>query len=97
LTDIYLGCLYKIESLDDFRYKYGIERSEILYMGDDMPDIEAMQNVGLAVAPADAVLEVKAVAHHVSEYGGGKGCVRDVIEQVLKSQGQWNLISHSSQ
>lgn len=97
LTDIYLGCLYKIESLDDFRYKYGIERSEILYIGDDMPDIEVMQSVGLAVAPSDAVLEVKAVAHHVSEYGGGKGCVRDMIEQVLKAQGHWNTMSHSAQ
>ena len=97
VTDIYQSCTFKIEAIDDFRFKYGVEREEILFMGDDMPDIEPMLNVGLGVAPADAVIDVKAVARHVSEYAGGMGCVRDVIEQVLKAQGKWNEMSHNCQ
>ena len=91
ITDLYLGSLDKLNDIDDFRYKYGFEREDILYVGDDVPDIEPMMNVGLSVAPSDAVLEVKAIARHVSEYGGGKGCVRDVIEQVLKARGDWSV------
>lgn len=97
VTDIYLGTPDKLEAVDDFRYKYGLEREDILFMGDDLPDIEVMQNVGLSVAPKDAALEVKAIARHVSEYGGGKGCVRDVIEQVMKARGDWNRKKENKQ
>ena len=89
VTDIYLGVSDKVEALNDFRFKYGIELSEILFMGDDLPDYEVMQLVGFPTCPSDAAPEIVAISNYVSNYGGGKGCVRDVIEQVLKLKGLW--------
>ena len=89
VTDIYLGSTNKVESLEDFRFKYGFELDEILYMGDDLPDFEAMQRVGLPTCPADAATEIIGISSYISNLGGGKGCVRDVIEQVLKLKGLW--------
>ncbi len=63
---------------------------QIMYMGDDIPDVQCMQMAGVACAPADAVPEVKAVAQYISPYTGGAGCVRDVIEKVLKLNSHWN-------
>ena len=59
------------------------------YLNDDVPDIEVMRNVGMATCPRDAVEEVRSISKYISDYKGGKGCVRDVIEQVLKLQGKW--------
>ncbi len=89
VTDIYLGTNDKVDAMEDFRFKYGLELSEILYMGDDLPDFEVMQRVGFPTCPADAAPEIVAISHYVSNYSGGKGCVRDVIEQVLKLKGVW--------
>jgi 3-deoxy-D-manno-octulosonate 8-phosphate phosphatase (KDO 8-P phosphatase) len=58
-------------------------------MGDDIPDYEVMKEAGVSTCPADAAEEIRAVAHYISHFNGGKGCVRDVIEQVLKVQGKW--------
>jgi 3-deoxy-D-manno-octulosonate 8-phosphate phosphatase (KDO 8-P phosphatase) len=63
--------------------------SQVLYMGDDIPDLKTMQMVGLACCPADAVPEIKAIAHYISPIKGGEGCVRDVIEKVLKLNQHW--------
>ncbi|MBM3432023.1 MAG: 3-deoxy-D-manno-octulosonate 8-phosphate phosphatase [Bacteroidetes bacterium] len=60
-----------------------------LYMGDDLPDLSAMMVVGLSACPSDAASELRAVANYISPYGGGRGCVRDVIEQVLRSNNHW--------
>jgi len=89
VTDIYLGVSDKVEAFKDFYYKYDISPQEVLYMGDDIPDLEVMTQVGMATCPADAVEEIKQVASYISAYPGGKGCVRDVLEQVLKLQGKW--------
>jgi len=89
VTDIYLGVSDKVDALEDFRFKYGFELSEILYMGDDLPDYDVMLRVGFPTCPADAAPEIVAISHYISIYGGGKGCVRDVIEQVLKLKGLW--------
>jgi len=89
VTDIYLGTTDKVEALEDFRFKYGLELADILFMGDDIPDWEVMLRVGFPTCPADAAPEIIAVSAYVSSYGGGKGCVRDVIEQVLKLKGLW--------
>lgn len=89
VTDVYLGVSDKVEALDDFRFKYGLELSSILYMGDDMPDYEVMQRVGFPTCPADAAQEIVGLASYISNYKGGEGCVRDVIEQVLKLKGLW--------
>ncbi len=91
IKDIYLGSKNKIADLDDFRNKYNLERHDILYMGDDIPDMETMCACGVSVAPRDAALEVRAIATHVSEYEGGRGCVRDAVEQVMKARGDWDV------
>jgi 3-deoxy-D-manno-octulosonate 8-phosphate phosphatase (KDO 8-P phosphatase) len=73
-----------------------LDWAEVLYMGDDVPDVAAMQMVGLACAPADAVQEVKSIAHYISPIKGGEGCVRDVIEKVLKLNNNWNDLENIS-
>ena len=90
ITDIYLGTHNKIEQLKEYTDIYNIKKESILYMGDDIPDYEVMQLVGLPCCPQDAVPEIKAISKYISHKNGGKGCVRDVIEQVLKVQGKWN-------
>lgn len=78
--------------LDDFIRASGIEAHQILYMGDDLPDLQVMTRVGLPTCPADAVPEIKAVARYISDRKGGRGCVRDVIEQVMRACDQWEVI-----
>lgn len=89
ITDIYLGSSYKIEHFDEFLFKYHLKAENVLYMGDDLPDYEVMQKAGVPCCPADAVEEIKSMAHYISPIAGGKGCVRDVIEQVLRLHGRW--------
>lgn len=89
VTDIYMGSLHKAERLDEFLDIYNISSENVLYMGDDIPDIPPMEMVGLPTCPQDAVPEVKAIAKYISHKNGGNGCVRDVIEQVMKVQGKW--------
>ena len=90
VKDIYLGAHNKIEQLNEYIFNKGITTSQILYMGDDIPDYPVMELVGLPCCPQDAVPEIKAVSKYVSHKSGGKGAVRDVIEQVLKVQDKWN-------
>jgi len=86
---IYLRSHNKIEVMKQFIQTYKIEANEVLYMGDDIPDIQALQFVGISTCPNDAVSEVRAVCDYISHKEGGKGCVRDVIEQTLKAQENW--------
>jgi len=90
LTDIYLGSHNKIEQLNNYLDKHHIDLKNVLYMGDDIPDFPVMKLVGMPCCPQDAVPEIKAISKYVSHKNGGKGAVRDVIEQVLKVQGKWN-------
>jgi len=89
MEDIYLGASVKIKVYDEFLAKYGLNDSEVMFMGDDVPDLEVMRRVGCAVCPKDACPEVKAVSCYVSDRCGGQGCGRDVLEQVLRAQGRW--------
>lgn len=89
MTDIYLGASVKIKIYEDFLAKYHLKEEEVMFMGDDIPDLEIMRRVGCPVCPKDACSEVKAVSIYVSDYQGGYGCGRDVIEQTLKAQGKW--------
>lgn len=89
IVDVFLGADNKIEQYNEFILTYKINPEEILYMGDDVPDYEVMKRVGVATCPNDAVPEIKGISIYVSDKKGGKGCVRDVIEQVLKVQGKW--------
>jgi len=91
ITDIYLSVHDKIETMDEYLDVYGIKRENVLYMGDDIPDYYVMQEVGLPTCPQDAVPEVKGISKYISHKKGGEGCVRDVIEQVMKVQGKWEI------
>lgn len=86
---IYLQSCSKIDDLTDFATKVGVAFEHILFVGDDYPDIEPMQSVGLSVAPSDGADAVRSVASYVSSFGGGQGVVRDAIEQVLRANGDW--------
>jgi 3-deoxy-D-manno-octulosonate 8-phosphate phosphatase (KDO 8-P phosphatase) len=90
ITDIYLGAHNKIEQLDEYLDIYNIKPEHVLYMGDDIPDYPVMKIVGLAACPKDAVQEIQDICIYISQKKGGNGCVRDVIEQVLKVQDKWN-------
>jgi 3-deoxy-D-manno-octulosonate 8-phosphate phosphatase (KDO 8-P phosphatase) len=89
IKDIFLGAHQKTKILEDYIKSHNLKRENILYMGDDLPDYEIMQEIGLPTCPQDAVPEIKNISKYVSHKKGGKGCVRDVIEQVLKVQGKW--------
>ena len=89
LTDVYTGCSVKINTYKDFVARYGLKDDEVMYMGDDVPDLEVMRRVGCPVCPKDACTEVKEVSIYISERKGGYGCARDVIEQTLRAQGLW--------
>ncbi|MBN1820219.1 MAG: HAD hydrolase family protein [Prolixibacteraceae bacterium] len=79
----------KLECLDDFVKNTGIGYQNILYMGDDLVDYQIMKKVGMPTCPLDAVQEIKEISKYISDKKGGEGCVRDVIEQVLRVQGKW--------
>ena len=89
VEDIYLGCGVKIKTYEEFLQKYGLSDEEVMYMGDDIPDLEIMRRVGCPVCPKDACPEIKEVSCYVSDRIGGHGFGRDVIEQVLRAQGKW--------
>ena len=89
VEDIYMGCAVKIVTYEEFLRRYGLSDEKVMYMGDDIPDLEIMRRVGCAVCPKDACAEVKAVSCYVSDLRGGYGCGRDVIEQTLRAQGKW--------
>ncbi len=89
VTDIFMGAHHKIDPINTYLKTKNIDPKNVLYMGDDMPDIPPMQNVGLPTCPQDAIPEVKAISKYISHKNGGNACVRDVIEQVLKSRGDW--------
>ena len=89
VPDVYLGCAVKIKTYEEWLRKYGLTDEEVLYMGDDIPDYEVMRRAGCPCAPADAAPEIKEAAIYISHLQGGYGCGRDVIEQVLRSQGKW--------
>lgn len=86
---IYLNSFNKMECLEEILQKTGLKKSEYLYMGDDLVDLPIMKQIGVPTCPSDAVPEIKAVSLYISNHEGGRGCVRDVIEQVLRSQEKW--------
>jgi len=89
IYDVFLGAENKIEVFNNYISSNKINANEILYMGDDVPDYEVMKIVGVAVCPNDAAQEIKEISIYVSDKKGGEGCVRDVLEQVMRVQGKW--------
>lgn len=90
IKDIHLGTRKKIEKYQTFINKYKLKPHQILYMGDDIPDYPVMKLVGLPTCPLDAAPEIQNISSYISQKKGGLGCVRDVIEQVLRVRGDWN-------
>jgi len=90
VTEVHLGCSDKLESLNTLCAKLNIPLSKVAYMGDDIPDLPAMNGAGLAVCPDDAVEEIRNVADYVSPKCGGRGCVRDLLEQAMRLKGVWS-------
>ncbi|WP_372792174.1 KdsC family phosphatase [Lutibacter sp.] len=89
IIDIYLGAHNKLDQFKEYTKLHNIQTKNILYMGDDIPDYPVMKKVGLPCCPNDAAPEIQDISLYVSHKKGGIGCVRDVIEQVLKVQGKW--------
>lgn len=89
--DIYLHSRKKILDFEDLCKRHGFSPDEVLFIGDDIPDVPVIRAAGIGVAPADACEEAKAAADFISPYGGGKGCMRHTVEMVLKMQGKWEL------
>ena len=89
VKDIYLSCAVKINTYHEYLQKYGYKDEEVMYVGDDIPDYEVMSVCGCACCPADASPDIKKISTYVCARVGGRGCAREVIEQVLRAQGKW--------
>ena len=94
VAEVFMKVTDKIKVLTEFVQKKQLSWDEVLYMGDDIPDLTAMKRAGLACCPADAVAEIKEICAYISPFNGGFGCGRDVIEKVLKLRGDWNEDTH---
>lgn len=92
---IYIGASEKKRIFEKWMAMNGLRRENVLYMGDDIPDLQCMRSCGLPCAPYDAAYEAKETALYVSRFSGGYGCVRDVLEQVLRAQGNWMKDAHA--
>ncbi|TDG36871.1 3-deoxy-D-manno-octulosonate 8-phosphate phosphatase [Pedobacter changchengzhani] len=90
IKDIFLGAGNKVDIFNKYIASKNIKATEVLYMGDDIPDLEVMKLVGLPTCPADAVEEIKAVSKFISHYAGGKTAARNIIEKVMKVQYKWS-------
>jgi 3-deoxy-D-manno-octulosonate 8-phosphate phosphatase (KDO 8-P phosphatase) len=89
IEEVHHGVEQKLPLLENLLLKTKTNFSEVLYMGDDMPDLEVMEKCGVRTCPADAVHQIKSISQYISGFKGGEGCVRDVIEQVLTLNGHW--------
>ena len=96
LTEIHLGLKDKLKFLESYIQQNQLKWNQILFMGDDLPDIPVLEKVGLPCCPADAVIEVRKISKYISPVNGGYGCVRDVIEKVLKLNDHWKYHSDIS-
>ncbi len=94
VVEVFMNVTDKKEILIQYISKYELKWEQVLYMGDDIPDRVPMQMTGLPCCPADAVPEIKSIAHYISPVNGGYGCVRDVMEKVLKLNGHWDIDSN---
>ena len=94
VAEVFMRVTDKVEVLTAFLQSHQIPWNEVLYMGDDIPDLDVMKKAGVACCPLDAVQEIKEVSAYISHLNGGYGCGRDVIEKVLKLRGHWNDDTH---
>ena len=97
ITDVFINQHDKLTCYNDYIKTNNLTNEEVLYMGDDLPDYEVMKKVGVAVCPNDAAEEIKSICQYISPRKGGEGCVRDVIEQVLRVQGNWEIVTYGEE
>lgn len=95
IKDIYIASSVKVRDYEEFLNRYSLSGEEVLYMGDDIPDYQVMTRCGLPCCPSDAVDEIRSICKYVSPYAGGQGCVRDVVEKVLKAKNLWMADEHA--
>ena len=93
VTEVCLKSSNKVNVYNELKAKYGFTDEEVLYMGDDLPDYPVLKRVGVSACPQDSAVEIKEITDYQSPYNGGKGCVRDIIEQTLRVQKKWFLES----
>ncbi len=91
ITDIFIRQHDKLSCYKDYINEHSLTDDEVIYMGDDLPDWEVMSRVGVPVCPNDAATEIKDICIYISDKKGGEGCVRDIIEQVMRVQGKWEI------
>lgn len=91
IGDVYLKVEEKTAVLEQYCRQHQLTLNEVLYMGDDIPDYLVMKMAGVACAPADAAPEIRSMAQYISPHAGGQGCVRDVIEKIMKLRGDWQI------
>ena len=91
IDDVFLSQHDKLQCYKDYINEHSLNEEEILYMGDDLPDYEVMKRVGIAACPNDSAHEIKEISIYISGRNGGQGCARDIIEQVMRSQGTWEI------
>ncbi len=89
VKEVYLSVGNKMKLFHEIVKNDKLKMENILYMGDDIIDYEIMKEVGVAACPADAAEEIKHISHYISSVPGGKGCARDILEQVMKVQHKW--------
>ncbi|MDE7402237.1 MAG: 3-deoxy-D-manno-octulosonate 8-phosphate phosphatase [Muribaculaceae bacterium] len=89
IKDVFLGCNHKIGVFENWLNENRLSPPEVAYYGDDIPDLKCMRLAGLACAPYDACHEARATAQYISRFNGGYGCVRDLLEQILRANNQW--------
>jgi len=92
VNDVFIRQHDKLTCYKEYLALHNLTDEEVVYMGDDLPDHEVMSRVGLAVCPNDAAIEIKEICQYISPKNGGDGCVRDIIEQVLRVQGNWEIV-----
>jgi 3-deoxy-D-manno-octulosonate 8-phosphate phosphatase (KDO 8-P phosphatase) len=91
VKEVHNGVANKKQLLQQLMQQYNLSKEQVLYMGDDIPDYEAMQEAGLLTCPTDATSEIKQICQYISPVKGGEGCVRDVMEKVLKLNNHWEI------
>ena len=94
ITEVHMRVKDKRSLLQELSILHGIALDEMLFMGDDMPDYEAMNIVGIAACPKDAVVDIKSISTYIALANGGEGCAREVIEKVLKLNDRWDVEDH---
>ncbi|MES2679141.1 MAG: HAD-IA family hydrolase [Bacteroidota bacterium] len=92
IMDVFIKQHDKLACYTEYLTANNLKDEEVLYMGDDLPDYEVMSRAGAAVCPKDAATEIKSICHYISGKKGGEGCLRDIIEQVLRVQGKWEIV-----